>query len=71
MNAVWALSSKKWKLRSRKSSHYKGKFDPTVFWANAAIMFRFPLNAAVARSYLSAMLHEAMWSELFRTLGVF
>jgi hypothetical protein len=39
--------------------NFRGQFDPAVIWANTAIMLRFPLHTVVARSYLSAMLHEA------------
>ena len=45
------------------------KFDPTVFWANAAIIARFPLHTIVARSYFSAMLHEAACERTFSYTG--
>ena len=40
-----------------------------LFWANAAIMSRFPLHTAVARSCLSAMLHEATYERTFSYTG--
>ena len=33
----------------RCGRNHQLKFDPTVFWANAAIMARFPLHTIVAR----------------------
>ena len=53
----------------RCGRNYQLKFDPTVFWANAAIMARFPLHTIVARSYFSAMLHEAACERTFSYTG--
>ena len=57
------------KIEFRCARSYQGKFDPAVVWANAAIMSRFPLHTAVARSYLSAMLHEATCERTFSYSG--
>jgi hypothetical protein len=46
-----------------------GQFDPAVFWADTTIMLRFPLHNVVARSYLSAMLHEATCEHTFSYTG--
>jgi hypothetical protein len=46
-----------------------GQFDPAVFWANTTIMLRFQLYTVVARSYLSAMLHEATCECTFSYTG--
>ena len=49
--------------------NFRGQFDPAVFWANNTIMLRFPLHTVVARSYLSAMLHEATCERKFSYTG--
>ena len=49
--------------------NFRGQFDPAVFWANTTIMLRFPLHTVVARSYLSAMLHEATCKRTFSYTG--
>jgi len=51
----------------RCGRNYQLKFDPTVFWANAAVIARFPLHTIVARSYFSAMLHEAAFERKLST----
>jgi hypothetical protein len=53
----------------RCGRNYQLKFDPTVFWANAAIISRFPLHTVVARSYFSALLHEATCERTFSYTG--
>ena len=49
--------------------NFRGQFDPTVFWANTSIIQRFQLHTVVARSYLSAMLHEATCERTFSYTG--
>ena len=50
-------------------NYRNNQFDPTIFWADPVIRMRFPLHAAVARSYLAAMLHEATCERTFSYTG--
>ena len=46
-----------------------GKFHSLIFWANPAIISRFPLHSQVARSQFSGLPHEATSERAFSYSG--